>query len=76
MPIVTPVDKWTTQVGHTQHRTNKCVHISYLYQICAKTDRQSCGKTLRSMRAVIFFYLRIIKLAECTAILLWPTILT
>jgi len=55
MPVVTPVDKLATQVGHTQQRKNKCVHTSYLYQICAKTDRQSCGATLRSMRVVIFF---------------------
>jgi hypothetical protein len=55
MQTVTPVDKLATQVGHTHQSKNKCVHTSYLYQICAKTDGQSCGTTLRSMRVVIFF---------------------
>jgi len=55
MTIVTPADKLATQVGQTQQRTNKCIHTSYLYQIRAKTDRQSCGTTSRSMRVVIFF---------------------
>jgi hypothetical protein len=75
MPTVTQVAKRAPQVGHTQQRTNKCVHISYLYQICAKNRPSIMWKNFTFHESGNLFYLRIIKPAEHTARLLWPTIL-